>query len=343
MILDGGKAMIVRKRLERSRLAIGLLLLGSYVGCFPDFDGLSSGGDGEGSSGAGMGGAMTGGAGTYGATGGGSGTGGEGGEGTGIGGTGTGGVQTGGKGGAGKGGKGGADTGGTGGSDGGTGDEGGDAGTSTGGTGMAGVGGNSGATAGGGAGAGGAGAGGAGGQAGGCTEGMGNVTATGVEKLTVPLMAIGEGQRFNVQNRTSPSTPYDLSGATVTIRAYAPCAVGGNLSLFFRSTSVADSPTMKVALSTLVGGFVDIPVPVPAATGTFDPVLVDVIRIEVEADAAYGNTFQSPATVVYIDSVVSSNGAVMQPFDNLPPATDFMSSGARPLAGFAYLWLAQYP
>jgi hypothetical protein len=172
---------------------------------------------------------------------------------------------------------------------------------------------------------------------------MGNVAATGVEMLTVPLMAISDGQRFNVQNRTSPSTPYDLSGATVTVRAYAPCAVGGNLSIFFRSTSTLDSPTMKVALSTLVGGFVDIPVPVPAATPNFDPLLVDVVRIEVEADAAYGYTFQSPATVVYIDSVVSSNGAVMQPFDTVPQQTDFMSSGARPLPGSSFLWLAQYP
>lgn len=82
---------------------------------------------------------------------------------------------------------------------------------------------------------------------------------------------------------------------------------------------------MKVALATLVAGFVDIEVLVPEATGTFDPTLVDVIRIEVEADPAYGYDFQSPATVIYIDSVVSSNGAVTHPFDTLPANLDFGS------------------
>jgi hypothetical protein len=100
---------------------------------------------------------------------------------------------------------------------------------------------------------------------------------------------------------------------------------------------------MKVALTTLVGGFVDIAVPVPEATGSFDPMLVDVVRIEVEAAAAYGYYFQSPATVVYIDSVVSSNGAVTQLFDVEPMNLDFGSSGARPLEGTTYVWMAQYP
>ena len=171
----------------------------------------------------------------------------------------------------------------------------------------------------------------------------GNVTASGVEVLTVPLMAVNDGQRFNVQNRTNPPMPFDMSGATLTIRAYAPCAVGGNLSIFFRSTSGTDSPSMKVGLSTLVDAFVDIAVPVPAATGNFDPVLVDIIRIEVEADAAFGSTFRSPATIVYIDSVLSSNGAVSHPFDTMPTFLDFGDSGFRPLAGSTNVWRAQYP
>jgi hypothetical protein len=100
---------------------------------------------------------------------------------------------------------------------------------------------------------------------------------------------------------------------------------------------------MKVALVTLVAGFTDIVVPVPEVTGSFDPALVDVIRIEVEADPAYGYDFQSPATVIYIDSVLSSNGVVTQPLDTLPMNLDFGSSGARPLDGTTYSWLAQSP
>ena len=168
-------------------------------------------------------------------------------------------------------------------------------------------------------------------------------TATGVEKLTVPLTTNGQGQRFNVQNRTNPTMPYDLSGATVTFRAYAPCAIGGDLSLFFRSNSAADSPPTRVALSTLTNGFVDIVVTVPPATGSFDPTLVDVIRIEVEADGAFGSTFRSPATVVYIDSVVSSNSAVTQLLDVQPTTSDFLNSGARPLDGSTFLWISMYP
>jgi hypothetical protein len=153
----------------------------------------------------------------------------------------------------------------------------------------------------------------------------------------------GQGQRFNVQNLSNPSTPYNLSGATLVIRAYAPGAVGGDLSVFFRSTSTTDSPAMKIALSTLTSGFVDVSVPVPAATGNFDPTMVDVVRIEVEADANYGTTFQTPATLVYLDSVTSSNSADSQLFTTTPSGTDFATSGARQVAGSTATWAATYP
>jgi hypothetical protein len=168
-------------------------------------------------------------------------------------------------------------------------------------------------------------------------------TATGVEVLSVPLMLTGDGQRYNVQNRSSPSAPYDLSGQTLVIRAYAPGAIGGDLSVFFRSSSTTDSPATKVALSTLTSGFVNVSVTVPAATGGFDPTMVDVIRIEVEADATYGTTFQTPNTIVYLDSVTTANSVVSQLFSTTPATTDFMPSGARPLTGSTNTWAATYP
>ena len=129
----------------------------------------------------------------------------------------------------------------------------------------------------------------------------------------------------------------------MTIRAYAPGAIGGDMSVFFRSPTVVDSPPTRVGLGTIAGGFIDVPVAVPAATGGFDPTMVDVIRIEIEADASFGSTFQTPATIVYIDSITSSNGVVSLPFDTAPVIADFQSSGARPLTGSSFGWLAQYP
>jgi hypothetical protein len=163
--------------------------------------------------------------------------------------------------------------------------------------------------------------------------------------LSVPLAATGQGQRFNVNNTsTTPATTYDLTGATLTIRAYAPNALGGDLNIFFTATTAGTSSAMQVALSMLTTGFVDVVVPVPAAVlGGYNPALNDVIRIEVEAGAAFGSTWQTPATIVYIDSVVSSNGVVNDTFDSNPPNGTFQSSGARPLTGSAFAWMATYP
>jgi hypothetical protein len=243
----------------------------------------------------------------------------------------------------------GGDTGGTGGATAGTGGATAGTGGATAGTGGAGgaSAGTGGATAGAGGsgGAAGTGAGGTGGSGGAAGAG-GAVSATGVMMLSVPLTATGQGQRYNVNNTTvAPATTYDLSGATLTIRAYAPGALGGDLSIFLTSTMTGGSSVaMQVGLSTLTTGFVDIVVPVPAASaGGYDPALTDVIRIEVEAGAAFGTAWQTPATIVYIDSVISSNGAVNDPFDTNPPFGTFGSSGARQVTNSAFSWLATYP
>jgi hypothetical protein len=165
--------------------------------------------------------------------------------------------------------------------------------------------------------------------------------ATGVEMVSVPLAATGQGQRYNVQNRTVPDVPYNLSGQTLTIRAYAPGAIGGDMSVFFRSsipvdgaaTGAVDSMATKVALNTITSGFTNVQILVPAAAGGFDPSMVDIMRIEIEADATFGATFQTPATIVYFDSITSGNGAVNLTFDVAAGGNDFANSGARPLTG----------
>jgi hypothetical protein len=161
--------------------------------------------------------------------------------------------------------------------------------------------------------------------------------------VSVPLANNGQAQRYNVQNQTNPSTPYSLAGATITIRAYAPGAIGGDLSVFCRSTSTTDSPKTRIALNTLKNGFTNVVITVPAATGGYDPALTDVCRIEIESDAAYGTTFQTPATIVYFDSVTSSNGTMTQLLNAAPGPTEFASSGAQTVANSSNSWQATYP
>jgi hypothetical protein len=205
----------------------------------------------------------------------------------------------------------------------------------------------------GGAGMGGAGMGGMNGGAGMGGAGMGGMgggpsqTATGVERLTLPFSAVNQGQRYNVYNRTAmggnPAMPYDLSGATLTIRVYAPGATGGDLSIFFRSVGGMDTTPTKYGLSTLTAGFTDIVITVPAMTATYNPAMTEIIRIEAESDPAFGSSWASP-TIVIIDSIVSSNGVVNAPFDTDPPAGVFMSSGFRQTVPNAMnVWAATYP
>ena len=81
-------------------------------------------------------------------------------------------------------------------------------------------------------------------------------------------------------------------------------------------------------------------------TGGFDPTAVSVIRIDVEAGSGFGTSWQSPATLVYIDSIVSSNGALMDTFDTDPTMSSpalVTLSGARTLTGSTVTWLATFP
>jgi hypothetical protein len=199
------------------------------------------------------------------------------------------------------------------------------------------------------AGMGGMGAGGMAAGMGGMAAGMGGMgggpstTATGVERISIPLTAADQGQRYNVQNTVGTST-YDLSGATLTIRAYAPGATGGDLSVFFRSAGGADTTPIKVALSTITGGFTNVPITVPVASGSYNPVMTEIIRIEVEAGGgAFGSAWLNP-TLVVVDSIVSSNAVVNVPFDAAPAGNVFSSSGARNgPAGTSNTWTAAYP
>jgi len=176
-------------------------------------------------------------------------------------------------------------------------------------------------------------------------------TASGVAVFTVPLAAAGDGQRFIYRNNTPSGTTYNLSGATLDIVAYAPGATGGDLHVFFASgtsTTNYSSTATDVALSTLATGFRTVKIPVPSAvSGAFDPTLILVTRIEVEAGSGFGTSWKTPATVVYIDSISSSNGVLRDTFDTtiMPDGSTniLANSGARTVTGFSLGWLATYP
>ena len=171
----------------------------------------------------------------------------------------------------------------------------------------------------------------------------GSTTAKGVMVLTVPLAAPGQGQRYNAHN-TGIVESNDLTGATLTLRAYAPGATGGNLHVFYTSRNLADSAATDIALSSLTEGFQDIDVPVPAPVPDgFQPTRVFIIRVEVEAGPGFGVSWQSPATVVYIDSIISSNGAISDTFDTSPAFSTFGSSDTRTVPNSTLAWLPSIP
>ena len=179
-----------------------------------------------------------------------------------------------------------------------------------------------------------------GGSAGEGDAGGNSTSASGVAVLTVPLTLIGQAQRYNYQNLDGIGF-YDLTGATLDIVAYAPAAIGGNLHVFFTTPNLVDSTAFDVELSTLTTGFQTISIPVPAASGGFNPAMIMVTRIEVEAGSVFGTTWQTPATIVLIDSISTSDGRLNDTFN--AEALPLEHSGALSVPGATITWLSDYP
>ena len=154
------------------------------------------------------------------------------------------------------------------------------------------------------------------------------MSATGVAVLTVPLATYGVGQRFLYENYDGKA-PYDLSRATLNILASAPGATAGNLHVFFTSFGRNDSSAFDIPLSSITNGFTTISIPVPPASGSYDPSLLIVVRIDVEAGSAIVTGWQTPATVVYIDRIWTSNGLYDDNFVASIDPVVLAPSGAR--------------
>lgn len=167
------------------------------------------------------------------------------------------------------------------------------------------------------------------------------LTADGVVEMYVPLTAPNQGQRFNLLHQgttANPGLPFDLDGAVLIVRAYAPSATNAQLRVFFRSTNAIESRAFLIPLEDISEGFVDVTVPVPAAAGGFDPTDIDVIRFEVEAVPGSAGPWRSPATIVYLDSLMSDGGEVNHPFHTNPFCQVFCDSGSRPVSGSQRLY-----
>ncbi len=183
--------------------------------------------------------------------------------------------------------------------------------------------------------------------AGGVTIVPAGASASGVVKISVPLTAVGQGSRYNYQNYFNTQSHYDLTGARLDIVACAPEATGGNLRIYFTTPDRVDSPIFKVALRAIINGFHRISIPVPGSAAGFDPANIGVTRIEVEAGDGFENSWQTPATVVYIDSISTSKVEASSPavlFNDTFAASKspLEDSLAREEPGSTFEWLTGY-
>jgi hypothetical protein len=159
------------------------------------------------------------------------------------------------------------------------------------------------------------------------------VAPQGVAVLSTPLTDTPQKHRF------ADIFPYpNLEGATLTVRAYAPGATGGTLVMYMSDeTSGYSQPYLYTELKTLNDHWVDITIPV-ASGGNFNAKRVKQINLEL-----WGETgpWLSPATVVYVDSVRTSNQAVNDTFNT--SYAPFVQSSLQVVPGSTLGWVDAMP
>lgn len=172
------------------------------------------------------------------------------------------------------------------------------------------------------------------------------VAPQGLAVLSVPLdqyTVDDPGTRF--ADTYSPLV--DLEGTTMTVRVYAPGATGGNLLVYLSdSNSTAGSGAGSVPLTTLNNKWVDITFPIastPATTPPFNAKAVKQVNIELHA----GTGPWTNPTVVYVDSVRTSNLAVNHTWDATAgapnPAAPMTMSSLLKIEGSSLTWSDTVP
>jgi hypothetical protein len=154
----------------------------------------------------------------------------------------------------------------------------------------------------------------------------------GVVVFSVPLTTTGQNQRYG---DFWGDAPRNLSGATVTVRLYAPGATGGNLLCYFTdSTNFTSGGGTTVSLASLSSGWTDLVLQVGVPSGEYDPTQINQLTMEVTSENTAG-PWTDP-TVVYVDKIWSSNGASN---DTFTTALDSMRiSTQRVVAGATMTW-----
>jgi len=164
--------------------------------------------------------------------------------------------------------------------------------------------------------------------------------ASGLTVFSTPLTSSGQAQRYADIFLPTPNSPgIDLTGFTVTMRVYAPGATAGSLVMYMSDVPSGLGPETAVDLTTFSQKWVDLSIPIVAG-GAFNPKVTKQINMDIRS----GNTngpWQSPATLVYVDSVRVSNGSFNDTFDLNVGA--FVKSGLVKLEGSMLSWTQAVP
>lgn len=154
-------------------------------------------------------------------------------------------------------------------------------------------------------------------------------------KLSVPFTGSGQVHRFADKFPAMPN----LTGGTVIVRLYAPDAVGLVIYLYANDTDYSAAHNgVYVESAELSAGWVDASVPIGSAIGTFDPIGVSQVSIELNSLGA--GPWTTPA-VVYVDGVRSADGAINHKFDT--SIETMVTSSQIVVGGSTMTWQAVVP
>ena len=152
--------------------------------------------------------------------------------------------------------------------------------------------------------------------------------------FTVPLTKSGQDQRYADTFSPAPN----LSSTTMTLRLYAPGATAGALVIYLSDANFTAGTGATVPFSDINQGWKDVSFNVGGVAGNFNPAQINQVTIEVTS----GNTgpWTNP-TIVYVDSILSSNLAVDDAFDS--SMTGIVKSSTLVVAGSTVAWHDSIP
>ena len=157
----------------------------------------------------------------------------------------------------------------------------------------------------------------------------------GLVQMSVPLTSAAQIQRYaDVFN-----PPPDLTNTTLMLRMYAPNATGGALAIYMTDISSDFAPTVTVPLNTLTQGWTDVSIPIGGVAGPFDPSAMHQVTIEVTGGSS--TAWQTPATVIYIDGIWTSNLQVNDTFDST--LDGMIGSSLQTVSGSMMTWVDSLP